>query len=180
MTHISFKFRPNGATAQLVRHRYDPRIKRSRAVPVGTLDRRVDPTALPEGIALRAGETLSPEDLARIGQWLGRHGDPVAAARRRAQEARMEARIRAQVQAELSPQSDPFDCAERALTALARSLPELAHSQATNGEQPPWSLRPRYLEVRKAWDSVFEAARAAGLTVTRRTQPGGDGAPEEA
>lgn len=167
MPAISFKFRPNGLTAQLVRHRYDKRIKRSRAVPVGALDRRADPDELPRGIELRAGHELSEADMTAIREWLLVNGDRAAVEERSARERRIEARVRAQLESTACISADPFTGAVEALERLSDELPRLVAAAGGDTETTKRGLRPRYLEVFKAWESVFEAAKANGVTVTR-------------
>lgn len=167
MPAISFKFRPNGLTAQLVRHRYDKRIKRSRAVPVGALDRRADPDELPKGIELRAGHELSEADMTAIRAWLVTNGDRAAMEERAARERRIEARVRAQLESTVCVAADPFTGAVEALDRLRDELPRLVAAASADSETAGRALRPRYLEVFKAWESVFEAAKANGVTVTR-------------
>lgn len=167
MPAISFKFRPNGLTAQLVRHRYDKRIKRSRAVPVGALDRRADPDDLPKGIELRAGHELSETDMTAIREWLRANGDRAAMEERAARERRIEARVRAQLESTACVLADPFTGAVEALARLRDELPSLVAAAGGDTDVAGKGLRPRYLEVFKAWESVFEAAKANGVTVTR-------------
>jgi hypothetical protein len=167
MPAISFKFRPNGLTAQLVRHRYDKRIKRSRAVPVGALDRRADPDELPRGIELRDGHKLSEADMVAIRGWLLVNGDRTAMEERATRERRIEARVRAQLESTAHVSADPFTDAVEALERLGNELPRLVAATCSDTETAGRGLRPRYLEVFKAWESVFEAAKANGVTVTR-------------
>jgi hypothetical protein len=167
MPAISFKFRPHGLTAQLVRHRYDKRIKRSRAVPVGALDRRADPNELPRGIELREGHELSETDMMAIREWLLVNGDRAAVEERWARERRIEARVRAQLESTVCVPADPFTGAVEALDRLRDELPRLVAVAGGDTDTAGKGLRPRYLEVFKAWESVFEAAKANGVTVTR-------------
>ena len=167
MPAISFKFRPNGITAQLVRHRYDKAIKRSRAVPVGKLDRRADPDELPKGITLHEGHQLSSAELVTIREWLLVNGDRAAAEERAARERRIEARIRAAVSSTSPSPVDTFTAAVDALRRLKEELPGLVAATGVVPETAGKGVRPRYLEVLRAWESVFEAAKASGVTVTR-------------
>lgn len=160
MPRISFKHRPGALTAQLVRHRYDPSIKRSRAHHVGALDLRADPDLLPAGLRLRNGESLETSDLDAIKSWLQRNGDPEASSSRAQRDRLTEARVRTEMEARLAPLADPFAHAETALRQLGERLPSLAAS--TDGSA--WAtLRPKYLRLLKQWTALQQAGAGAGI-----------------
>lgn len=168
MPRISFKHRPGSFTAQLVRHRYDPRIKRSRAHHVGTLDLRADPDLLPAGIRVRNGELLGTDDLDAIKAWLQRNGDLSASAARAARDRLTEDRVRAEMEARLAPLADPFAHAEAALRQLAERLPSLA--AVTHGSA--WgNLRPKYLRLLKQWTALQQAGANAGILRQAKRSP---------
>lgn len=160
MPRISFKRRLGATTAQLVRHCYDARIKRSRALHVGTLDLRSDPDLLPDGLRLRDGEALSTSDLNAIRLWLQANGDLDAVQARAKRDRLIETQVRSKLEKQFAPLTDPFAHAEAGLRQLARRLPELVESA---GGSPWTTLRPRYLRLLEGWKDVLEEASRAGI-----------------
>ncbi len=63
---------------------------------------------------------------------------------------------------------DPFAAAVTALHRLRETLPRVAGAEACGSDAAKEGLRPRYLEVLWAWNSVLQAAQNVGVAVTRR------------
>ncbi len=92
MPKISFKRHRH--SVRLVRHCYSPVVKRSVAVPVGSLRVDADPADVPVCIDLCRDAHLSMDDIVRVQEWLHVHGDREAAQRRREKHRQLEAALR--------------------------------------------------------------------------------------
>jgi len=164
MPKISFKRQRR--SVRLVRHRYSPAAKRGVAVPVGSVMLDAAPEDVPACIDLCASAVLSPDDVARVREWLRAHGDPDAAKRRR----EMEQRIEARVQAEMARRSatPPLEEAIRALQAAAAAVSDMADSARARGLDPWDGLRWRYIAVYRAWTAFQAVAQSAGVAKTSK------------
>jgi hypothetical protein len=163
MPRLCFKTRSDGQTVQLVHHVYNPTTQRSRTVTLGSLRRDTDPEAPETGLRKVPGITLDAAQHADIRQWLLSHGDADAATRRQALLEQLKAKVRAELLEQSSPVPDPFEQAVQALQSLSEVLPELSKSLTASGEDPWKTLRPGYMAVYHAWETVLETAKAAGV-----------------
>jgi hypothetical protein len=178
MPRLCFKTRPDGQTVQLVRHVYCPTTQRSRTVTLGSLRRDSDPESPETGLRLVQGITLDAAQHQQIQHWLLSHGDTDAATRRQALLERIEAQVRAELQQQPSPVPDPFKQAENALRSLSDALPQLSLALTASGEDPWRALRPGYMNVYHAWETVLDAAKAAGVAKqSKRVAPVSQDAP---
>ena len=164
MPNICFKPRPGRSTVQLVRHVYSPDVQRSRTVTLGSLRLEADPEDFASALTLCSGVSLTDADRVAIRDWLLRHGDQEAAARRHKDRTDLEARVRAELKAELMALStDTLESAVQALEAAARALPEQAAQVAGAGGDVWDSMRPRYLAIHAAWHHLMTVAQNTGV-----------------
>lgn len=178
MPRLCFKTRPDGQTVQLVHHVYNPMTQRSRTVTLGSLRCDSDPDSPETGLRLVPGITLDAAQQEQIRHWLLSHGDADAATRRQALLERIEAKVRAELLEQSAQVPDPFEQAVLALKQLSEVLPELSMKITTSGEDPWKSLRPGYMAVYHAWETVLEAAKAAGVAKqSKRAAPAHQDAP---
>jgi hypothetical protein len=181
MPSLCFKRRRNGKTVQLVRHIYSPAVQRSRTVTVGSLPMDADPNDFRHELHLRPGEELALDDEWAVRRWLDANGDKVAAERRQEAAARIAAKVRAEVEAEFTAKSavelatgsmaQPIDVMVQAVLALdtvISALPELVAQANARGEDAWKELRPRYLSINKAWQSLMRAAQKVGVAKKAR------------
>lgn len=164
MPRLCFKTRSDGQTVQLVHHVYNPTTQRSRTVTLGSLRRDTDPEAPETGLRKVPGITLDAAQHGEIRQWLLSHGDADAATRRQALIEQIKAKVRAELLEQSPPEPDPFEQAVQALQSLSEVvLPELSKSLTASGEDPWKTLRPGYMAVYHAWETVLESAKTAGV-----------------